>query len=94
MRARLLVAFYRQISLRMVPNMCGNSKLLFADGRTLLDRKNFERQAIFIGKSHAIPGLPHKQKFYLTSDVDEQQTKITYNVTMTAVNTDTRELVA
>ena len=60
---------------------------IFADGWTLLDRKNFERQAIF-------PGLPQNQKFYLTSDVDEQQTKIAYNVTMTAVDTDTRELVA
>jgi hypothetical protein len=56
--------------------------------------KMFERQAIFIGKSHAIPGLQQYQKFYLTSEVNEQQTMITYTVTMTAVNTDRRELVA
>ena len=62
-------------------------------GHYLIERI-FERQAIFIGKFHAMPGLPQNQKFYLTSDVDEQQTKITYNVTMTAVNIDRRELVA
>ena len=69
------------------------SYCLLKGGHYLIERI-FERQAIFIGKSHANPGLQQYQKFYLTSEVDEQQTKITYNVTMTAVNIDRRELVA
>lgn len=53
-----------------------------------------ERNAFHIGKSHSIPGLEQFQKVYLVSEVDEQQTKITYSLTMTAVSKEGRELTA